>query len=225
MAMKGYSAFPKAAALLEPHHQIVYCHIQETRWGGVLPHCREAVGVFYRSSRLGNQATGLLHLIRQNTMLCVSVLSSDVLNLLIDSNCCRNSIHVYKDILLNCQFIKNLYSYEISNILSVNLNCGNACYIVIPLVRNGSNLLNLDAFLCRYCTIVSFGSCFSARNFVLSPVTSFPIIQIFFMTSAISENVKSSNSLGYAMTKIFPNGLTACRCLKEICNLVLPPTA
>ena len=25
--MKGYSAFPKAPALLEPHHQIVYCHI------------------------------------------------------------------------------------------------------------------------------------------------------------------------------------------------------
>ena len=24
--MKGYSAFPKAPALLEPHHQIVYCH-------------------------------------------------------------------------------------------------------------------------------------------------------------------------------------------------------
>ena len=28
MAMKGYSAFPKAPALLEPHHQIVYCHIR-----------------------------------------------------------------------------------------------------------------------------------------------------------------------------------------------------
>ena len=34
MAMKGYSAFPKAPALLEPHHQIVSCHIQDTRWGG-----------------------------------------------------------------------------------------------------------------------------------------------------------------------------------------------
>ena len=32
MAMKGYSAFPKASALLEPHHQIVQCHIQGTRW-------------------------------------------------------------------------------------------------------------------------------------------------------------------------------------------------
>ena len=36
MAMKGYSAFPKAPALLEPHHQIVYGHILDTRvfWGG-----------------------------------------------------------------------------------------------------------------------------------------------------------------------------------------------
>ena len=53
MATKGYSAFPKAPALLEPHHQIVHCHIQDTRWGGVLPLCREAAGVFYSPSRLG----------------------------------------------------------------------------------------------------------------------------------------------------------------------------
>ena len=33
MAMKGYSTFPKALALLEPHHQIVKCHIQNTHWG------------------------------------------------------------------------------------------------------------------------------------------------------------------------------------------------
>ena len=32
MAMKGCSAFPKAPALLEPHHQIDY---QDTRWWGV----------------------------------------------------------------------------------------------------------------------------------------------------------------------------------------------
>ena len=31
MAMKGYSAFPKAPALLELHHQIVLYHIQDTR--------------------------------------------------------------------------------------------------------------------------------------------------------------------------------------------------
>ena len=54
MAMKGYPAFPKVPASLEPHHQIVQCHIQDTRWGGVLPLCRGAVGVFYSPSQLDN---------------------------------------------------------------------------------------------------------------------------------------------------------------------------
>ena len=30
--MKGYSTLPKAPSLLEPHHQIVLCHISDTRW-------------------------------------------------------------------------------------------------------------------------------------------------------------------------------------------------
>ena len=34
MARKGYSTFPKAPASLEPHHQIVLCHIQNTHRGG-----------------------------------------------------------------------------------------------------------------------------------------------------------------------------------------------
>ena len=33
MEMKGCSAFPKAPASLEPHHQIVQCHIQDTHGG------------------------------------------------------------------------------------------------------------------------------------------------------------------------------------------------
>ena len=37
MAMKWFSAFPKAPALLEPHHQIVLCHIQEIHWGYLTP--------------------------------------------------------------------------------------------------------------------------------------------------------------------------------------------
>ena len=41
MAIKGYSAFTKAPALLEPHHQIVWCHIHETRWGGAYPTAEE----------------------------------------------------------------------------------------------------------------------------------------------------------------------------------------
>ena len=34
MAMKEYSAFPKAPASLESHHQIVQCHNQGTHWSG-----------------------------------------------------------------------------------------------------------------------------------------------------------------------------------------------
>ena len=49
MAMKGYSTFPKALGL-EPYHQIASCHIQGGV--GVLPFCRDAVGVFYYFNRL-----------------------------------------------------------------------------------------------------------------------------------------------------------------------------
>ena len=52
MAMKGYSAFPKAPASLEPHHQIVSCHKQDTRWGGCTP-LQMWAGVFYSPNQLG----------------------------------------------------------------------------------------------------------------------------------------------------------------------------
>ena len=52
MAIKWYSSFPKAPVLLEPHQQIIKCHIQNTR-EGVLPLCRDAVNVFYNSNWLG----------------------------------------------------------------------------------------------------------------------------------------------------------------------------
>ena len=61
MAMNGYSALPKAPALQEPQQ------IQDTRWfwGGVLPLCRDAVGVFCSPSQLGHIVTkkGLLLII------------------------------------------------------------------------------------------------------------------------------------------------------------------
>ena len=49
--MKGCSPFPNAPALLEPHHQIIY--IQDTPYGGILPCCRGAVGVFFSPNRQG----------------------------------------------------------------------------------------------------------------------------------------------------------------------------
>ena len=32
--MKGCAEFPKAPSLVEPHPQIILCHIQDTRWAG-----------------------------------------------------------------------------------------------------------------------------------------------------------------------------------------------
>ena len=57
MLMKGCFTFPKAPALLEPHHQTSdwLLSYQDTRWRGVLPLCREAVGVFYSLSQLGQR--------------------------------------------------------------------------------------------------------------------------------------------------------------------------
>ena len=46
VAIKEYSAFPKAHALLKPHHQIALCHITRTLVGGVLHLGRDPVGVF-----------------------------------------------------------------------------------------------------------------------------------------------------------------------------------
>ena len=58
MPMNGYSAFPKAPALLEPRHQIAKCHMQDTRCGGFSPLCRDAVGLFYSPSRLDKGIVG-----------------------------------------------------------------------------------------------------------------------------------------------------------------------
>ncbi len=35
MVIKGHSAFPKAPELMDPHHQIVYCHMQGTCWNNL----------------------------------------------------------------------------------------------------------------------------------------------------------------------------------------------
>ena len=64
MAMKGYSAFPKAPGLLEPHHQIVYG--TRSGGGGVLPQCIDAVGVFYTLSQLDSGRVIVIVIIRGN---------------------------------------------------------------------------------------------------------------------------------------------------------------
>ena len=63
IAMKGYSVFPKAPALLEPYSQIVLCHIQNIRYRvGVSLLWRETVGVFYSPIRQGKILNGSLTL-------------------------------------------------------------------------------------------------------------------------------------------------------------------
>ena len=52
---KGYFAFLKSPALLEPYHQIVSCHIQDTCCGEILLLCRDAVGAFCSSSWQGHR--------------------------------------------------------------------------------------------------------------------------------------------------------------------------
>ena len=54
MAMKGCTVFPKPPALLGPHQTFV-SYPGHSLVGGVLPLCREAVGVFYSPSRLGKR--------------------------------------------------------------------------------------------------------------------------------------------------------------------------
>ena len=43
MTIKRYSVFPNAPALLEPHHQIISCHIQDTCSGWGLPLCSRCI--------------------------------------------------------------------------------------------------------------------------------------------------------------------------------------
>ena len=50
---EGYSTFPKASVLLEPHHQIVQNYIQDIHWVGILPLCRDAVSVILQSQLSG----------------------------------------------------------------------------------------------------------------------------------------------------------------------------
>ena len=52
MAMKEYSASTKDPALLKPHHQMVYYHIQDIRQK-VLAIGSNAVGIFYSLNWLG----------------------------------------------------------------------------------------------------------------------------------------------------------------------------
>ena len=66
-------AFPKARALLKPHHQIVSCHIQGTHWGSFTPLLRCSLCILYApASQLGHFNLWRLSISqkRLNSLLC-----------------------------------------------------------------------------------------------------------------------------------------------------------
>ena len=68
ISMKGYSTFPKPPASLEPHHPMLLCHIQDSRWAGRLTLCRGSVSVFEPTKQYTdlNVKTLLLQIIQFN---------------------------------------------------------------------------------------------------------------------------------------------------------------
>ena len=93
MAMKGYTAFPKASALLEPHHKIALCHIQVTRWSGLilLQRCNRCI--------LQPQPTAL-HIIHMHMIKCIFTYNSILVCFLNYINACTSAQnkHSHKNI-------------------------------------------------------------------------------------------------------------------------------
>ena len=123
MAIKGYSAFSNDPALLEPCHQIIQCHIEDTCWGGsyssaevrsvysVVPVdwinrtlvesllCRDAVSVFCRPIWLGTRTLfrRLLPLFRDavSVFCCPSPLGHFILVRVRVLLLCRDAVSVF----------------------------------------------------------------------------------------------------------------------------------
>ena len=75
MVLKVYSILPQAPKL-EPHHQMIVCHNQDTRCAGDLPLCGDTVGVWYIPSWVGWQISGfLVHCAYSSTLEFVFVAS------------------------------------------------------------------------------------------------------------------------------------------------------
>ena len=83
-SIKGYFLFPKALTLLECHHQIVYCHIQDTRWGGGLnplhkcSRCiqqHQSIGLFLFSLRVLH--TFVSYTFKRTTVISYSLMKSN----------------------------------------------------------------------------------------------------------------------------------------------------
>ena len=84
--MEEYSTFSKAPKL-EPHHDKVYCHIQDTHWV-VLLICREVIDIFYSPCSPQPQLIGLIGV--QLSLIAMCILMK------LYSLCTRNRWKVYR---------------------------------------------------------------------------------------------------------------------------------
>ena len=110
IAIKGCSAFPKVPALMDTHHEIVLCHIQDTRWEGLIPlqsssRCNQQpqpTGRFHvrvshfsagenSTFHIGKVLQGNLHYILNNLLDC-NIVSSSELQLHYDINFHTNAL-------------------------------------------------------------------------------------------------------------------------------------
>ena len=134
MAIKGYSAFPKAPALLEPPHEIFQCHIQDTsgeRSLNRLQKCslcilqplltgpldthlgRDAVGVFYSPCRLGHRTLigEVLHLYRDAVGVFCNLSRQDKVSFYF---LCRSQNQKGNHLMeLHLEFVENRMNYKV----------------------------------------------------------------------------------------------------------------
>ena len=92
MAMKKYSAFPKAPALLKPHSEIVLCYIQDTHWevGNLIPmqRCSRCILQPLPTGLYINQVCSLtLNTLYINLYIYINVFMYSLLNVCLLSSC------------------------------------------------------------------------------------------------------------------------------------------
>ena len=124
MALKGYSAFPKYPALLEPHYQIVLRYIQENRWGSLTRQQRCS------PNRQGKVLFGLVWFYGISTIACYLILNP----LYIYMICKRKSIKLNSSKYCNVSLTNQLnishlltHSWFIKQIFFKQLNL--ACHL------------------------------------------------------------------------------------------------
>ena len=115
MAIKGYSAFPKAPALLEPQHQIVLCHIHDSRWWeGDLTYLQRSNRCILQLQPTGQHTTmGKLFVFDKNVYNCVQTKNKNNVPFYLSKNC--NILKKCLESSVCTLFYDIKYSYLIKN--------------------------------------------------------------------------------------------------------------